>query len=93
MVDIATDPLCVEALAVQASGDLDGGVDKLVAMANGDRGALVAARNAFAARLHTNGNDYAATGALRMLNLALSKFGWADPYDWRGRFGHRLIKP
>jgi hypothetical protein len=54
---------------------------------------LVAARNAFARRLHAHSDDYAATAALRLLNRSLSKYGWSDPYDWRGRFGHRFIKP
>lgn len=94
MVDIATDPLCQKALALQDSADPDGGVGRLVAHAGTDRSALVAARNAFATRLHHHGDDYAATAALRLLNRALAAYGWHDPYDWHSRFGHRfLIKP
>jgi hypothetical protein len=98
-VDIATDPICQEALALAgpegAGGQDDTGaaLDRLISLAGKDRAALVAARDAFARRLHAHSDDYAATGALRLLNRALSRFGWADPYDWRGRFGHRLIKP
>jgi hypothetical protein len=94
MVDIATDPLCQEALALLTSADPDGGVDRLVALAGPDRSTLVGARDAFATRLHHHGDDHAATGALRLLNRALSAYGWHDPYDWHSRFGHRfLIKP
>lgn len=93
MVDIATDTLCQQALTLAGDGAGDGGVSELVSLAGSDRTALVAARDAFARRLRDHSDDYAATGALRLLNRALSSYGWTDPYDWRQRFGHRLIKP
>jgi hypothetical protein len=94
MVDIVTDPLCQEALALHSSAEPDGGVGRLVERAGTDRSALVAARDAFVTRLHHHSDDYAATAALRLLNRALSAYGWQDPYDWHSRFGHRfLIKP
>jgi hypothetical protein len=95
MVDIAADPICREALALagDGSGDPTAGIERLVSLAGPNRAALVAARDAFAGRLHAHSDDYAATAALRLLNRTLSAYGWSDPYDWRGRFGHRLIKP
>jgi thioredoxin-like negative regulator of GroEL len=96
-VDIATDPICQEALALAgpqgAGGDTTAAVDRLIAMVGPDRAALVAARDAFARRLHAQSDDYAATAALRLLNRSLSKYSPPDPYDWHRRFGHRLIKP
>jgi hypothetical protein len=98
-VDIATDPICQEALALSGPestlGPLGGeaALDRLIALAGPDRAGLVAARDAFARRLHAHSADYAATAALRLLNRSLSKYSPPDPYDWHKRFGHRLIKP
>jgi hypothetical protein len=98
-VDIATDPICQEALALSGHGGIggstngDAALDRLISLAGLDRTALVAARDAFARRLHAHSDDYEATGALRLLNRSLSKFSPPDPYDWHKRFGHRLIKP
>ena len=93
MVDIATDPICKEALSLAGDGDGDDAVRRLVRLAGNDRAALVAARDAFARRLHSHADDYAATAALRLLNRALAAYGWRDPYDWRSRLGNRLAKP
>lgn len=93
MVDIVTDPICAEALRLAGEGGGDEAVARLVAMAGKDREALVAARDAFARRLHGHADDYAATAALRLLNRAVAAYGWHDPYDWRSRLGNRLLKP
>lgn len=94
MVDIATDPICSEALSLARDGaGYDDAVARLVKLAGTDRAALEAARDAFARRLHSHADDYQATGALRLLNRALAAYGWRDPYDWRGRLGNRLLKP
>ncbi|MCL2393570.1 MAG: hypothetical protein FWC87_02690 [Acidimicrobiaceae bacterium] len=93
MVDIDTDPICTEALRLAENGGGDDAVARLVELAGTDREALVAARNAFARRLHGHADDYAATAALRLLNRALAAYGWHDPYDWRSRLGNRLLKP
>jgi hypothetical protein len=98
MTEATTDALCAQALALARSGripdDSPADIDSLISLAGADRGALVAARDAFARRLRARSDDYEATGALQLLNRALSRYGWSDPYDWRGRFGHRwLIKP
>lgn len=92
MVDIATDPICVEARKLAGDGG-DDAARALVELAGTDRGALEAARNAFARRLHGHPDDYEATSALQLLNRALATYGWHDPYDWRGRLGNRLLKP
>jgi hypothetical protein len=93
MVDIATDPICAEALRLAGDGGGDSAVARLVELTGTDREALLAARNAFARRLHSHADDYAATGALQLLNRAIAAYGWQDPYDWRGRLGNRLLKP
>jgi hypothetical protein len=93
MVDIATDPICTEALSLAGDGGGDDAVRRLVSLAGNDRASLVAARDAFARRLHGHADDYAATAALRLLNRALAAYGWHDPYDWRSRLGNRLLKP
>ncbi|MBO0692567.1 MAG: hypothetical protein J2P58_06700 [Acidimicrobiaceae bacterium] len=93
MVDIATDPICTEALRLAGEGGGDDAVERLVELAGTDRASLVAARDAFASRLHGHADDYAATAALRLLNRAIAAYGWSDPYDWRGRLGNRLLKP
>lgn len=93
MVDIATDPICTEALRLADDRDGNDAVDRLVALAGTNRAALVAARDAFARRLHGHPDDFAATAALRLLNRALAAYGWQDPYDWRSRLGNRLLKP
>lgn len=92
MVDITDDPICSEALALVGQPP-EAAAQRLVDLAGPQRDALVAARNAFAERLHSHRDDYQATGALQILNRALSLYGWHDPYDWRGRLGNRLLKP
>jgi hypothetical protein len=52
---------------------------------SGDRDALELARTELVARIHLRSDDYAATGALNLVNRALAAVGWADPYNWKHR--------
>lgn len=65
--------------------DVEAATAVLVSLAQGDRGAVVAARDAFARRLHGNSTDWDATAALRVLNRAVAAMGWVEPYNWQGR--------
>jgi hypothetical protein len=63
---------------------------ELVVMAGDDRHALEAARDRVVYRLHGHADDYAATAALTLLNRALVRYGWSEPYDWKARYAkHR----
>lgn len=73
-------------LADAANRDgVDAGADQLIHAAAGNRAALEEARNVYARRLHASSADWTATGALRLLNRALTRFGWIDPYEWKHR--------
>lgn len=58
---------------------------ELVSVAGGDRQALVEARDAYVRRLHADTGDWEATAALAVLNRAIARVGWYDPYCWKGR--------
>lgn len=58
---------------------------ELVALCQGDRGAIEQARDRYARRLHGHSEDWDATAALTVLNRALAAFGWIDHYGWKGR--------
>jgi hypothetical protein len=73
--------------------DPEHGAEALVEAAGGDRDALETARNRMAQRLYGNSGNVAAGAALSLLNKALVRIGWVDPYDWRPRLGNRLRKP
>lgn len=79
----------VERAAELASGGSPDGVDDaadlLIEAAGADRDSLEEARNIYARRLHGRSADWAATGALRLLNRALTRYGWIDPYEWKHR--------
>lgn len=79
----------VQRAAELAAGDSSEGVDNaaeaLIEAARGDRAALEEARNVYARHLHGNAADWEATAALRLLNRALTRFGWIDPYEWKHR--------
>lgn len=73
-------------LAAGGSPDgIDDAADLLIEAADGDREALEEARNVYARRLHGRSADWTATGSLRLLNRALTRFGWIDPYEWKHR--------
>lgn len=76
-------------LARLGPGQRDVAVAKLVAMAQGDRQALVEARDYYAERLHRRADDWTATGALNLLNRAVAAAGWDETYDWKK---HRMGK-
>ncbi len=89
----ATDEISARARVLARSGDDDAAVEELAELGRQDRSALEASRNQFATALHRRSDDFEATAALRLLNRALSKVGWPNPYDWRvrwsGGFGRR----
>ena len=67
----------------------DDGLAQLLEMVGDDRIALEAARDQVARRLHTHVSDYAATGALTLLNRALAQLPPPEPFDWRVRWARR----
>jgi hypothetical protein len=69
----------------QPGADKEAGARELIDRAGGDRAALEAARNVYSTRLHGRSDDWTATGALTLLNRALTDSGWIDPFDWRYR--------
>jgi hypothetical protein len=68
-----------------AGMDKESGARQLIERAGGDRPALEEARNVYARHLHGRSDDWNATGALSLLNRALTDSGWVDPFDWKGR--------
>lgn len=93
MVRVTSDVIEQKAAELAGSADQDAALDELVALVGDDRAGLEAARNAVAKRLHRNTGDWEATASLALLNRAVAKVGWVDPYDWRGRLGNRFRKP
>jgi hypothetical protein len=86
----ATAPM-VDAIVKQAAQLATPGTDRpdavrqLIALADGDRASIEEARNVYARHLHGRSDDWTATGALALLNRALTASGWIDPFDWKGR--------
>lgn len=60
-----------------AGGDRPQAAEELVRLSEGRREPLASARDHFVARLHSDSADYEATKALRLVNRALSRVGWA----------------
>jgi hypothetical protein len=86
----AAKELLSRALELAELDDRNGAVGELVEMAGDDRGVLESARNEAAMHLHSHPDDWTATGALTLLNSAIAKYGWTDPYDWKVRWSqHR----
>jgi hypothetical protein len=84
----ALDSLTEEAVALagafKAGGeDLDAAVEKLAE--SGDRAALAQARTDLVQRIHERSDDFEATAALNLVNRALARVGWYDPYNWKLR--------
>ena len=71
--------------ALGRSSDRAAATAELVALCQGDRGAIEQARDRYARRLHGASEDWDATAALTVLNRALAAFGWTDHYGWKGR--------
>jgi hypothetical protein len=92
---VATTTESIEQRAIELArhSDQDAAVLELVQLADGDRDAVEAARNRLARRLHGHAGDYPATLALGLLNKAIIKMGWVDPYDWKVRWHQRFRKP
>ncbi|HLI24432.1 MAG TPA: hypothetical protein VKU91_05725 [Acidimicrobiales bacterium] len=59
--------------------------DELIQLARGDRVALTEARQALVGRLHAHSDDHDATAGLLVINRALARLGWVDPYCWKNR--------
>jgi serine protease inhibitor len=50
-----------------------------------DKTELEAARQQLLERIYSRSDDYAATRALQLVNRALARAGWHDPYNWKHR--------
>ena len=84
----APDPTAEQAigLAGAAGPGTDGSaaaIDQLAAA--GDRAALERAREALVQRIYQRSDDYQATAELSLVNKALARVGWHDPYSWKHR--------
>ena len=89
MPSVTADAIALEAAHLAHDRD-PAAADKLIAIANGDREALEAARDQVAAHLHAQVDDWEATAALTLLNRALARIPRVDPLDWRERWSrHR----
>jgi len=87
-------PTTAEVIARRATAvaqdDASGpGLDELIALAGTDRSGVEAARDLVASRVQSRVDDWSATGALTLLNQALSRAPRTDPMDWRERWGRR----
>jgi hypothetical protein len=93
MAAATTDEIRDLALALGAGQDIDPAVARLIEAAGGDRAVIEAARDGVARDLHGNAGDWAATGALGLLNKTLIKMGWYDKYDWKIRWSQPFRRP
>jgi hypothetical protein len=76
------------ARAAELSSELgrDEAVGRILDLADGDRGAIEAARDRYVTRLHSRPDDFAATAALTVLNRALAAEPPEEPLDWKRRW-------
>lgn len=83
----APHPLADRAVALaSAAGPGDDGGDAVSQLASsGDQGELESARQYLVWRIQQRSDDYQATAALTLVNRALARVGWHDPYAWKHR--------
>jgi hypothetical protein len=89
MPALTPDDIVAQAGELSRAGDGAAAVEKLLALAGGNRAAVEAARDQVAARLHGRVDDWAATASLTLLNQALARMPRTDPLDWRVRWDRR----
>ena len=90
MPTTTTDDLAAKAAELAGGADRQSAVGTLVAECGGDRAALEAARDLTARKVRARIDDWEATAALTLLNLALANLPRHDPLDWRERWArHR----
>jgi hypothetical protein len=85
--------IAARALELAKNGQTGDAVDVLIAAAGGDRALVEAARDEMATRIHAAVDDYDASGALTLLNRALSEIPRHDPLDWRVLWQQRFRRP
>lgn len=88
-----TDSIEQRAFELAGATDTEVAVGALTELARGDREAIELARNRVARRLHGHASDWCASQALGLLNQALVKVGWTDPYDWKIRWSRPFRRP
>lgn len=88
MPTMTPDAIADKAAELAGLGDRAAAVAALLAASGPDRPALEEARDRLAARLHHRSDDWSATGALTVVNAALSNLPRNDPLDWRVRWAH-----
>jgi hypothetical protein len=77
-------PTAAQAIALTARGESpEAAAEELAATA--DRAALEQAQAELVQRVHERSDDFTATAALSLVNKALAKVGWVDPFSWKHR--------
>ena len=92
----AVDDVMARAAEMARSGadaDADQAAEDLLAVAGGQRSALVDARDRVATAVHARVDDFEATATLQLLNRVLSRVPIIDPLDWRVRWTQRFRRP
>lgn len=94
MTATSTDDIVSRAIELARDGSsTEEASQMLMAVADGDRRAIEAARDTVAARLRARVDDFEATGALQLLNRVLSHLPIHDPLDWKVRWHQRFRRP
>lgn len=81
------DPVAERALTLASSAQPGEDTNPLVSqLADGaDQSSLSQARQYLVGRIQLRTDDYQATAALSLVNKALARVGWRDPYSWKHR--------
>jgi hypothetical protein len=74
-----------QATVLAGKADHDAAVTELIVAAGAQRAVLEAVRVELVGRLQARSDDWAATGALRLVVAALAKIGWQGTYAWGDR--------
>jgi hypothetical protein len=81
-----SDPIVERAVALAGSAAADGdAVGELVRLAGDEPEPLHRAQGLLVRRIRQRSDDYAATGALTLVNAAIRHLGWQGDFTWLPR--------
>jgi hypothetical protein len=80
-----SDPIVERAVALAGSGADGDAVGELVRLAGDEPEPLHRAQGVLVRRIRQRSDDYAATGALTLVNAAIRHLGWHGDFTWKPR--------
>jgi hypothetical protein len=80
-----SDPIVERAVALADGGANGDAVGELVRLAGDQPESLHQAQGLLVRRIRQRSDDYAATGALTLVNAAIRQLGWHGDFTWKPR--------